>query len=165
MENQEIEKSGTLGEMQIIETRRPDGSLAVTFDYEFCPSQTEQHSAHLSDLNWLIERFKPDELAAYMAARNSYRQEILGHDFSLEPSLQDAKNTVLQVQELMEKLPIEVRSQFQTPLDFLKFIDNPQNQDALIKSGLATKKDIQPITGPGGSQQPDPNVATTKPAE
>jgi len=82
-----------------------------------------------------------------MAARSQYRQEILGHDFSQEPSLQDAKNIVLEANELMSKLPLDARMQFSSALDFLKFLDNPQNQDILIKSGILEKRDIAPIIG------------------
>lgn len=86
-----VVEEGKLDELIIKETRRPDGSLRVQYDYSFCTSRTDVHSAHLTDLNYLIEKYQPDELAQYIAARSQYRAEILGHDFSQEPNLQDAK--------------------------------------------------------------------------
>lgn len=81
----EIVKQGKLNEVIIVRTTRPDGSIREQQDFEFCPSMAEQHTAHLTDINYLIEKYKPDELAAYLAARTQYRQEIVGHDFSQEP--------------------------------------------------------------------------------
>ena len=99
----------------------------------------------MTDLNYLIAKFKPDELAAYMAARNSYRQEILDHDFSMEPELADAKAMVNAARRVMQMLPADVLQQFHSPLDFLRYLDNPQNQEALIKAGILTRRDIQPV--------------------
>lgn len=147
----DVVKEGKFNEVLVIEERRPDGSLRVAYDYEFCPSSTDQTQAHMSDLNYLIAKFKPDELAAYMAARNSYRQEILGHDFSMEPELADAKAIVNAARGVMQMLPLEVLRQFNSPLDFLRYLDNPQNQEALIKAGILTRKDMQPVVGSNGS--------------
>ena len=147
----EIVKEGRFNEVIVIEERRPDGSLRVAYDFEFCPSLTDQTQAHMSDLNYLIAKFKPDELSAYMAARNSYRQEILGHDFSMEPELADAKAMVNAARNVMQMLPAEVLQQFHSPLDFLRYLDNPQNQEALIKAGILTRKDIKPVVGSGSS--------------
>jgi len=108
----------------------------------------EQHTAHLSDINYLMQRFQPDELAAYIAARSQYRREILGHDFSQEPSLQEAKNITYKLKQEFENLPDDVRVNFKNHVEFLKFIDNPANQEKMIKLGLMTKREIQQHTDP-----------------
>lgn len=135
---------------KIIEHRtiRPDGTMKVQLDFSNCPSMAEQHTAHLSDINYLIARYKPDELAAYITARNQYRQEILGHDFSEEPNLQEAKNVVVQLKKDFEALPEEIKTQFRSHVEFLKFIDNPANQAKMIKLGLLTQKEIEKHTEP-----------------
>lgn len=73
------------------ETRRQDGSLRIQQDFTNCPTMTEQHTAHLTDINYLIKTYKPDEIAMYLATRAAHRKEILGHDFAQEPNLQEAK--------------------------------------------------------------------------
>jgi len=103
----------------------------------------EQHSAHETDLNYLIEKFRPDELAAYIAARGQKRQEIIGHDFSIEPNLQDARNITYKLKTAFDSLPDEIKYNFKNHVEFIKFIDNPANQEKMIKLGLLTKKQIQ----------------------
>lgn len=141
-----MSKKAKLNEVIIIETRRPDGSLRVQQDFSNCPSMAEQHTAHLTDLNYLIAKYKPDELAAYMAARESQRQEILDHDFSVEPSLQEASNLVYQAKKAFEELPEDLKMSFRSPLEFYKFIDHPGNQEKLVNMGLMTRKEVEKLT-------------------
>lgn len=145
------ESSGKLNEVIIIEERRSDGSLRYAMDFQNCPSMAEQHTAHLTNINYLMERYKPDELAQYLAARNQYRQEIIGHDFSTEPNLQEGRNFVYQSRQAFEQLPEEIRNNFKSHLEFLKFIDNPDNVDKMLKLGILTEKQISDI------QIPDPS--------
>lgn len=128
------------------ETKRANGTVRIQQDFTNCPTLAEQHTAHLSDLNYLIQKYKPDELAAYIAARSQYRQEILGHDFSQELSLQDAGNLIHASKNEFEKLPHEIRTQFRNHLEFIKFIDNPANADRLVEMGLMTRKQIETIS-------------------
>lgn len=140
---------GRLHEMQKIVTRRPNGRLRVQQDFQFCPTMTEQHSAQMTDLNYLIEKYRPDELAQYIQAKNNMRREIIGHDFSKEPTLQEAKNVVYELRQNFEKLPDEIKNSFRNHVEFLKFIDNPQNQDKMIKLGLLKQKEIEKLVTPG----------------
>lgn len=142
MKNEEVIKSGKLNEIIYVEKLRTNNTLRIQQDFEFCPTLAEQHTAHLSDLNYLIKTYKPDELAAYIAAKNSHKQEILGHDFSQEPSFQDAKNRVYNLKKSFENLDPEIRDQFKNHVEFLKFIDNPANAEKMLKLGLMTKKEI-----------------------
>lgn len=138
----EIVKEGKLNEVVMLQTKRSNGSLRIQQDFEFCPTMAEQHTAHLSDINYLMERYKPDELAAYIAARNQYRQEIIGHDFSTEPGLFEARNITYRLKQNFEELSDDVKSHFKNHVEFLKFIDNPANQEKMLKLGLMTKKEI-----------------------
>lgn len=125
---------------------RPNGTIRIQQDFSYCPTKTEQHTAHETDINYLMKKFRPDELAAYLAARETYRQEILGHDFASEPSLQDAKNTAYELKQAYNNLPDELKNQFKDHVQFLKFIDNPANQEKMIKLGLLTKTEIAKVT-------------------
>jgi len=144
MKNQreEIVFEGKLNVVNEVYTKRPNGTLRIQTDYTACPTLAEQHTAHLSDLNYLIQKYRPDELGAYIAARSARQQEIIGHDFSQEPNLQEARNITYQLRQNFEALPDEIKNNFRNHVEFLKFIDNPANQEKMLKLGLMTKKEI-----------------------
>lgn len=143
--NEQIAKTAKdlLNVVIIKETKRPNGTIRQQQDFSNCPSLAEQHTAHLSDLNYLINKYKPDELAAYIAARSQHKREILGHDFTKEPDLQEAMNVVLRSKKEFEALPEEIRKNFQNHLEFIKFIDNPANAEKMVKMGLLTPDQIE----------------------
>lgn len=145
---QKAEKPVKLNEVINVITHGPRGRVRVQLDFSACPTMTEQHTSHLSDINYLMERYKPDELAAYIAAKASGRSPILGHDFSQEPDFQGARNITYRLQQSFEALPEEVRMHFRNHLEFLKFIDNPANQAKMEQLGLMTKKEIAENTTP-----------------
>lgn len=149
-----VEEVGKLNEIKVHYSVRKNGTLRVQRDFSNCPTLAEQHTAHLTDINYLIKKYKPDELAAYIAARSAHRQEIVGHDFAAEPNLQDAKNIVLKSRKEFEELPDEVRFQFRNHLEFLKFVDNPANSEKLVKLGLITKKKLDAIKIPDNEISP-----------
>lgn len=136
-----------LNEVIIKETVRANGSVRIQQDFSNCPTMAEQHTAHLTDINYLMKKYKPDELAAYMAARAQYRQEILGHDFSQEPNLQEAHNIVLRSKQEFEALDEELKSNFRNHVEFLKFIDNPANAEKMIKLGLLKPQQVKILQG------------------
>lgn len=143
------------------ETRRPDGSLRIQQDFTNCPTMTEQHTAHLTDINYLIKTYKPDEIAMYLATRAAHRKEILGHDFAQEPNLQEAKNAVYAAKQMFENLDEDIQRKFKTPMEFVKFIDNPENAKKFQEMGILTKKQIQQITIPETSTVPLTPTPTT----
>lgn len=153
-----------LNQVTKIETRI-GSRVRIQFDYSSCPSMAEQHTAHLTDLNYLIKRYQPDELASYMLARNTYRREILGHDFSQEPNLQEAKNIHYRMKKDFEDLDPEIKKHFKNHVEFLKFIDNPSNQKKMLELGLMTKKEIQAHTQPKNDELNDDKKAKVPPKE
>lgn len=157
---------GKLNEVIVIRTERPNGSIREQWDYRYCPTMAEQHTAHLTDINYLMEKYKPDELAAYLAARTMQRQEILGHDFSTEPSLQEAKNMIYRSKQAFSELPEHVQMQFKNHLEFVKFIDNPANAEKLIELGLATKRQLDAVKiEKDASPQATPQTTTQEEAK
>lgn len=163
MDKHGVIKEGKLNEVIIKRTKRKNGTWREQQDFEFCPTMAEQHTAHLTDINYLIERYKPDELAAYIAARNQYRQEIVGHDFSQEPSLQDAKNVIYKSQKEFNELDPDIKSQFKNHVEFLKFIDNPANAEKMLKLGILTKRQLENIQIPETDTTLTPTI-TSEPA-
>lgn len=135
-------------EVITVTTKRPNGTLRIQQDFQNCPTMAEQHTAHLTDINYLIKKYAPDELAAYLAARSQHRQEILGHDFSAEPTFQEARNITYQLKQAFDNLSDEIKNNFKNHVEFLKFIDNPANAEKMVKLGLLTKKEIQKLSAP-----------------
>lgn len=116
------------------------GRYRVQQDFSECPSQTDQSQIHENNINELMKKYKPDELAAYLTAKNSYKKEINNHDFSQEPSLMQAMNKAKEIQDEFEKLPQGIQLLFKgKPAEFLKYADDPKNRPQLEKWGLAQK--------------------------
>lgn len=164
-QKEQVEDLGKLNEIKIITSRRKNGSLRIQRDFSNCPTMAEQHTAHLSDLNYLIEKYKPDELAAYLTARTSHRVEVLGHDFSKEPSLQDARNVVYQSRKAFDELPDDLKRNFKNHVEFLKFIDNPANADKMVRMGILSQKQLDKLKIPETPNQPAPTPTTPKKEE
>lgn len=109
-------------------------------DYTDVPSQVDQSQIHENNITELMKKYKPDELAAVLAARNTNRQPIENHDFSQEPNLQESMNAVYSIRKEFEELPKTLQQYFNhKPQEFLKFCENPQNRAQLEKWGLAQK--------------------------
>lgn len=144
-------------------TKRENGTLRIQQDFKNCPTLAEQHTAHLTNLNYLIEKYQPDELASYLAARAQYRQEIVGHDFASEPSAQDAKNVVYQSRQAFNALPIHVRNHFKSHIEFLKFADVPENAQKLIDLKIISPKQLQSILISDNPLQPTPPPKAPEP--
>jgi len=142
------QKFEQLNQVIIKETLRPNGTIRLQQDFSNCPTMAEQHTAHLTDINYLIQRYKPDELAAYIAAKSKNKQEIIGHDFSKEPDLMGAKNIIYKSQKQFEELDPKIKHSFKNHIEFLKFIDNPANAEKMVKLGLLTKKQVTDLQTP-----------------
>lgn len=112
----------------------------IITDYTNTVSRTDQHTLYANDLNELVKRYTVDELSMYIATKSIGKTPITGHDFSSEPSKQDAMNEVKRLKDAFEQLPTEVKQQFSGPLDFIKFVDDPKNMQRMISLGLMTEK-------------------------
>lgn len=153
--------SDKLDVMTYTETRRKDGSLRVQFGFENCVSLTEQHGARDTDINFLMKKYAPDELALYIAARNSHRQMLPDHDYSTELSMQDAMNHVHISRQAFQNLPDDIRRRFGSHVEFLKFIDNPQNEEKMVRMGVLTQEMINTIK----MRMSEKKVEPTKPID
>jgi hypothetical protein len=121
--------------VKVINKIRPDGTTSVTFDYTGCPSKTEPHHYNETNLDYLVKKYKPDELIAYLQARTFNRNPQF-HDFNVEPNLQDAMNIRYKLNKKFQELPTAVQAHFGNVLNYMRFIDNPDNIPALQKMGL-----------------------------
>lgn len=142
MENlKEIEATEIVSERNDHSPNHP-GFLRIQRDWSDVPSMADQSQRDENNINVLMEKYKPDELAQYLAQRNINRMEITDHDFSQEPNLQNAMNSAYEIKELFNSLDEEIKYRFRgKPAEFLKFCSNPQNQAQLEKWGLHNLKE------------------------
>jgi phage internal scaffolding protein len=84
-------------------------------------------------------------------------------DFSNVVDYQTALNSVLDVQERFQLLPADVRKRFANdPAGFLEFVQDPSNQDELVRLGLASRKSGG---GKGDAAPPSEASADRKPKD
>lgn len=151
-------KESDLNKLIVHEHKRSNGSLRVQLDFSNCVSLTEQHSAQETDVNYLVQKYSVDELANYLALKPRAALPDLndGYDASVELNPQNARNAVYAAKQAFNELPEEVRNQFRHPVEFFKFIDNPLNQEKMIRLGLIKKKDVQALAATQEPAKPDP---------
>ena len=166
MNKEIVEDLGKLDEVIVKTTIRKKGAKRrIREYYDACPSRTDPTGRWETDINHLIKKYSPDELAMYLAARNTHRQEITNHDFSNEPTLQDARHQLYKIGKVFENLPPEVKGRFGTPLEFMKFMDNPDNEEIMTKLGFVKKKDMESVKDPTVIPEKDDVTPTTKEAK
>lgn len=121
------------------------GEYRIQRDWTEVPSHTDQSQRDENNINVLMEKYKPDELAQYLAQKNGHRPEINNHDFSEEPTLQNAMNSAYEINKIFESMPEQIQKYFdRKPAQFLEFCENPQNIPQLKEWGLYNLKELQP---------------------
>lgn len=97
---------------------------------------TKQSMAEECDINAIMKKYETTGMLPEMIEKNPQYG-----DFSEPIDYMMSMNLVIHAQEQFEALPATVRERFQNqPEKFLEFTANPENQDELIRMGLATKK-------------------------
>lgn len=150
-----------LSDLEAIEliTIRSDGSIRIQQDFTHCPSMTDQSQKDTNDINVLMKKYKPDELAMFLASKGQNKQEIIGHDFSQEPNLQEANNVVYRIKQEFNELDPMLQARFQyKPAEFLKFAENPQNIPQLQAWGIYKKATPIPAPAPAPAPAPVPEL-------
>ncbi len=123
-------------------------------------SMTKQSLADESNINKIMERYTKTGIIDHVAT--------YGATYADMPDLADfhaAMNLVTEAQQMFDELPAEVRSDFRNdPAEFLDFVTNPLNEEAMIEMGLATPKpvvepEIPPVVPEGPPETPEAPVA------
>lgn len=135
--------------------------IRIQQDYSDVPTQTDQTQKDENNITVLMQKYKPDELAAYLAAKNLRRPEIVGHDFSQEPDLQGAKNQAYLIQKQFNELPKYIQEYFDhKPAEYLKFCENPQNHKQLkewnLESPFTQIEEPKPTNASNANEAPAP---------
>lgn len=130
-----VEELGHLNEIRDIITPRGK-TVRFQRDYSACVSVVDTSQAHLTDLNWLFENMKKDDLLRLIATRDSARQPMYLDLTELPATRDELLNARLVVDKAFEKLPQELQALWGDGLTMVKALNNPQSRDALERVGL-----------------------------
>lgn len=101
---------------------------------EFDKSAAKQAFKDECDINNIMSKYYKTGLISHVA------QYPGGYD-ELPESIeyQEALNMIIAAEDAFASLPSSIRTQFENdPAEFLAFVDDPNNQDELVKMGLAS---------------------------
>lgn len=96
-------------------------------------SITKQEFKDDADINVLVERF---EKAGELPPQLTWPDQT---EFMETYDYQTAMNVVVKAREAFMELPAKARARFENdPQKFMRFMEDPENQDEAIKLGIAT---------------------------
>lgn len=97
---------------------------------------TEQSHKKEVNINNIIQRHGIDliQKTAHLASTEFQFDDIAGNDFT------EAMLKVTKAQQTFDSMPSEVRKKFDnSPAQFMDFVQDPENQNALVEMGLAER--------------------------
>lgn len=108
------------------------------------PSMTVEYFKDECDINNIMKKFEETGQLPNMIKENPQYG-----DFSDVPTYQEALHIVALAHEQFDALDAHVRKRFDNdPAKFLDFVNDPSNQEELVRLGLATKQDDVAVTTP-----------------
>lgn len=121
-------------------------------------SATKQSFKDECDINTILKKYRKSGLLEHVS---QYQGKYA--DLSEPTDYQTALNIVIQATAAFDSLPSNIRKRFaNNPGAFLEFADNPDNQEEMIKLGLATRKpseevpaEVPPVVVP---KEPEPQA-------
>ena len=132
------------------------------------PSRTKQNFQAECDINGILARYEKTGLITHVKTNEKTYANLVG--FS---DYHSSLNQVIAAQEAFQALPSHIRSRFgNDPGQFVKFMENPKNQEEAIELGLATRRpSLDPdgprptdsAVGPSGSSAPRSGAEKSSP--
>lgn len=113
-------------------------------NFEGCVSKTQRQFRKASDINNIIAKYRKTGI---LGDPNpvSPRFPIFA-DFSKITDYFSAQVAVAQTKSIFERLPADVRAEFQNDVQvFMQFVSNPENNARLIELGLVAKPAEKPL--------------------
>lgn len=103
---------------------------------------TKQANKDECDVNLILAKYQKTGIITHRQQFEPQYDDATGVDF------QTAMNLVKSSEAMFNELPSSVRRQFRdSPIEFMNFVNDPANQDAMIEMGLATSN-IEPAPEP-----------------
>ena len=128
-------------------------------------SMTQQNFRDECSIDTIMKRFEKTGIIDHVAAvEGSY-----GHFLEAPVDYHTAMNIVVEAQEMFMTVPAKIRERFgNDPGAFLAFVEDPENEDELVKLGLANARRPEPAPGPvepAPAPTPQAPPSTPEPAE
>lgn len=99
------------------------------------PGRTKQSFSEESNINIIMARYERDEIATHLNQFNGSYGNFIG-----APDYHTAMNQIRAAGEMFQDIPAGVRAKFNNdPAQFLEFVQDPENIEAMIEMGLARK--------------------------
>lgn len=117
----------------------------LIFDPKVEPSRTKQSEAAACDINNIMARYQRTGVIDHVAKWGARYGEVPAIDF------QTAMNIIREGDQMFADLPSTVRERFTGPGDFLAFVQDPANHDALSALGLT-----DPVPKPSAAEKTPP---------
>lgn len=121
-------------------------------------SLTVQSDAKMCEMSHIMQKYRA-------TGQIDHIRESSGKygDFTSASDFQEAMNKVAIAQQSFEGLPSGVRKRFNNdPVEFLQFVHDPQNDQELVKMGLATMPKAPEVPS-APSTTPEPKAPSTAP--
>ncbi len=99
------------------------------------PSRTKQSFRAESEIENIMARYVKTGIIDHLSRFGAE------YGFASSVSFHEAMNVVSKAEQMFDALPAAVRQRFSSdPGEFLEFVQNPENQEEMIKLGLAERK-------------------------
>ena len=109
-----------------------------------CPEDviTEQHHKDACSISQILSMYDKNGLITHVN-----RSKAQYGDFTQVNEYQESLNMVIRAQDAFSELPSDIRKRFQNdPGQFFEFATNPDNQEEMVKLGLAERiQEAQPM--------------------
>jgi len=131
---------------------RPHDRVKISFPEQ---GRTQQAFADECDINKIMEKHRKTGLIDHENTNRGDYSDYIG-----APDFHTAQNKLIEAADMFQTVPANIRADFQNdPAKFLDFVQDPENQEALIELGLAKRR-------PGEQRkEPPPDTKTKKPTQ
>lgn len=130
----------------------PDPGLDCSVE----PSMTQQSFKDECDINQIMDKYQQTGFIDEFYDRQNPQYA----DVSGTLDYHTAQNLLSAAQEAYDALDPSIRARFRSPLDFLRFVDDPANGQDLIAMGLAVAR---PQAAPGEAVTQGPGARQGEP--
>lgn len=102
---------------------------------------TKQDLAETTNINKIMAKYQKTGHIPQVTAQPLYGDVASGIDYS------QAMNVVAKAQQQFMSMPAQVRDKFNNdPVEFLNFMNNPENKEEIITLGLGKREEVAPET-------------------
>lgn len=123
-------------------------------DFKDCEPITEQSHKKACDINHILSRYRKTGIIEHTARHKG--------EYGDMPSVtyHEAMNLVIKAQNSFMELPAEIRKKFDNNAEsFLRFVENPDNQEEMRQMGLMEVTHADPPVDPPAHSEPAPAAA------